>query len=205
MRDHYLVLGVSPSANSDMIKSAYRKLSKTYHPDVYKGDPKEAQDMMSAITRAYEVLSNLEQRREYDNAGIFRMRVPKGFNNTAVDIESMVMRSSDLNKKNKKPGLWDKIKALFGHKPEVKHDSARARGILSVVMGMANQPELRDECCLQLQKAVEADPSIMEIQYDLAIMCYKLGRFDEAKQALNTCLKLKPDDKHTQRFLAILQ
>lgn len=204
MRDHYLVLGVSPSANSDLIKSAYRKLSKTYHPDVYKGDPQVAQEMMVAITKAYEVLSDPMQRREYDNASLFKMRVPKDFDGD-VDIEAMVMTSSELKKHQPKPSLWQRFMSLLGQKPKVKRDSARARGILAVVMGMANQPELRGECRLQLQQAVAADPEAMEIQYDLAIMCYKLGKFDEAKQALTNCLKLKPNDKHSQRFLSILQ
>ena len=172
MRDHYLVLGVSPSANTDMIKSAYRKLSKTYHPDVYQGDPEKAQEMMVAITKAYEVLSDPKLRHEYDHAGLFKMRVPKGFDEN-IDVEAMVMSSAELKK------------------PQPK--------------GMDEQPELREECRLQLQQAVKADPECMELYYDLAIMCYKLGKFEEAKQALQTCLQLKPNDKHSQRFLSILQ
>lgn len=204
MRDHYLVLGISPSANTDMIKSAYRNLSKTYHPDVYKGDPQEAQDMMIAITKAYEVLSDPKLRCEYDNAGLFKMRVPKDFDGD-VDIEAMVMSSAELKKHQPKPTFWQKIMAFFGKEPAPKRDSARARGILAVVMGMSDQPELREECRLQLQQAVAADPEAMEIHYDLAIMCYKLGKFDEAKKSLQTCLQLKPNDKHSQRFLSILQ
>ncbi len=204
MRDHYLVLGVSPSANTDMIKNAYRKLSKIYHPDVYQGDPEKAQEMMVAITKAYEVLSDPKQRQEYDNVGLFKMRVPKDFDGD-VDIEAMVMSSTELKKHQPKPTFWQKIMALFGQKPKPKRDSARARGILAMVMGMADQPELREECRLQLQQAVAADPEVMEIYYDLAVICYKLGKFDEAKQALQTCLRLKPNDRHSQRFLSILQ
>lgn len=204
MRDHYLVLGVSPSANTDMIKSAYRKLSKTYHPDVYQGDPEKAQEMMVAITKAYEVLSDPKLRHEYDHAGLFKMRVPKGFDDN-IDVEAIVMSSAELKKHQPKPTLWQKIMALFGKKPAPKRDSARAKGILAMVMGMDEQPELREECRLQLQQAVKADPECMELYYDLAIMCYKLGKFEEAKQALQTCLQLKPNDKHSQRFLSILQ
>ena len=52
-KDPYQVLGVSPSASDDDIAKAYRKLAKTYHPDVNHGSP-EAAAKMSEINAAYE-------------------------------------------------------------------------------------------------------------------------------------------------------
>ena len=45
--DPYKVLGVSPSATDDEIKTAYRNLVKKYHPDRYANAPKEVQDQVS--------------------------------------------------------------------------------------------------------------------------------------------------------------
>lgn len=60
----YAVLGVRPSATIDEIRSAYRRLARTWHPDVCK-EP-DAAEQFKTIQRAYEVLSNEQQRRKYD-------------------------------------------------------------------------------------------------------------------------------------------
>ena len=51
-RDPFAVLGVSPSATEDEIKSAYRKLAKKYHPDLNPGD-KAAEEKMREVNEAY--------------------------------------------------------------------------------------------------------------------------------------------------------
>jgi molecular chaperone DnaJ len=68
-RDYYEVLGVSKTASKSEIKSAYRKLAKKFHPDVYDGDTKEAEDKFKEISEAYEVLADDEKRANYDRYG----------------------------------------------------------------------------------------------------------------------------------------
>src|SRR6266446_2065827 len=67
-RDYYETLGVSKTASEDEIKSAFRKLARKYHPDVAK-DKKEAEEKFKQINEAYEVLSDREKRRKYDQLG----------------------------------------------------------------------------------------------------------------------------------------
>ena len=67
-RDHYEVLGVSKSADATEIKKAYRKLALKYHPDKNPGD-KEAEEKFKEAAEAYDVLSNEEKRRRYDQFG----------------------------------------------------------------------------------------------------------------------------------------
>lgn len=67
MADHYEVLGVGRDATEDQIKKAYRKLARELHPDV--NDAPEAQERFKAVTHAYEVLSNADERRKYDMGG----------------------------------------------------------------------------------------------------------------------------------------
>lgn len=67
-RDYYDVLGVSRGAEADEIKKAYRKMAIKYHPDKNPGD-KEAEENFKEAAEAYEVLSNAEKRRRYDQFG----------------------------------------------------------------------------------------------------------------------------------------
>jgi len=65
--DHYQVLGVARDANADQIKKAYRKLAREMHPDVNKDDG--AEEGFKQVTHAYDVLSDPEQRAQYDRGG----------------------------------------------------------------------------------------------------------------------------------------
>jgi curved DNA-binding protein len=76
-RDYYETLGVPKTATEDEIRSAFRKLARKYHPDVAK-DKKEAEEKFKQINEAYEVLSDPEKRRKYDQLGA-NWNQPGGF------------------------------------------------------------------------------------------------------------------------------
>ncbi len=65
-KDFYAVLGVSKTADEAEIKKAYRKLARQHHPDHNNGDAK-AEAKFKEIGEAYAVLSDKEQRQQYDN------------------------------------------------------------------------------------------------------------------------------------------
>lgn len=67
-RDYYETLGVPKSASADDIKSSFRKLARKHHPDLAK-DKKAAEEKFKEINEAYEVLSDPEKRRKYDEYG----------------------------------------------------------------------------------------------------------------------------------------
>lgn len=64
-KNYYITLGVKNTANLEEIKSAFRKLAKKYHPDKNHHNP-ASEDFFKEIQEAYEVLSNYEKRRKYD-------------------------------------------------------------------------------------------------------------------------------------------
>jgi DnaJ-class molecular chaperone len=69
MEDPYQTLGVQRDDSDDVIRSAYRKLAKRYHPDLNPGKPESA-DRFKAIASAYEILSDPVKRGRYDRGEI---------------------------------------------------------------------------------------------------------------------------------------
>ncbi len=67
-KDYYKTLGVDRKADAKAIKSAYRKLARKYHPDVNPNN-KDAEARFKEINEAYEVLSDADKRKKYDQLG----------------------------------------------------------------------------------------------------------------------------------------
>jgi len=69
-QDYYQVLGVGRTASSDDIKKAYRRLALQWHPDRHPAERREAAEVeFKRISEAYEVLSDPEKRKRYDELG----------------------------------------------------------------------------------------------------------------------------------------
>ena len=72
-KSYYEILGVDKNASADELKSAYRKLAKKYHPDMYAGasdaEKKNAEEKFKEINHAYDVLSDPQKRAAYDTYG----------------------------------------------------------------------------------------------------------------------------------------
>ncbi|HLF60772.1 MAG TPA: molecular chaperone DnaJ [Acidimicrobiia bacterium] len=96
-KDFYQTLGVSPEATADEVKKAYRKLAQTHHPDANPGDG-AAEDKFKEISEAYATLSNVEQRKEYDQ--VRRLVASGGYSGFGPDsggFRGQQMRVEDLS------------------------------------------------------------------------------------------------------------
>ena len=67
-KDYYATLGVPRTASDQDIKKSFRKLAREFHPDVAK-DKKTAEEKFKEINEAYEVLSDPDKRKKYDQYG----------------------------------------------------------------------------------------------------------------------------------------
>ena len=77
-KDYYSILGVSKTASPDDIKKAFRKLARQYHPDVNPGN-KQAEARFKEVSEAYEVLSDVDKRKKYDQFGQYWKQAGQGF------------------------------------------------------------------------------------------------------------------------------
>lgn len=77
-KDYYAVLGVNKTTSADEIKKVYRRLARKYHPDMNPGN-KEAESRFKEISEAYEVLSDAEKRKKYDQFGQYWKQAEQGW------------------------------------------------------------------------------------------------------------------------------
>ncbi|MGB5133770.1 MAG: J domain-containing protein [Prochlorococcaceae cyanobacterium] len=85
-RDYFKVLGVDRGADADTIKRAFRKLARQYHPDVNPGD-KDAEARFKEISEAYEVLSDPDKRRRYEQFGQYWSQAGAGGGVGGMDVD----------------------------------------------------------------------------------------------------------------------
>lgn len=104
-RDLYKLLGVPRESSQDDIRNAHRRLVRKYHPDTNPGD-RLAEERFKEIQQAYEILSNLEKRREYDRklrassrrgSGKLRPRAGGRTGEKTADLSDLLSRLADLS------------------------------------------------------------------------------------------------------------
>lgn len=83
MADLYQTIGVSKTASRDEIQKAYRKLARKYHPDVNRNNP-AAEKKFKEVTAAYEVISDENRRKWYDEFG--EESLQSGFDQKRADL-----------------------------------------------------------------------------------------------------------------------
>ncbi len=94
-RDYYEVLGVPRHAEAAEIKKAYRKLALQYHPDKNPGN-KEAEEKFKEAAEAYDVLSNEEKRRRYDQFGHAGLGGAGGFGGGGMSMDDIFSHFGDI-------------------------------------------------------------------------------------------------------------
>ena len=86
-KDYYSILGVSKTASAEEIKKNFRKLALKYHPDRNPGN-KKAEARFKEISEAYEVLSDSEKRKKYDQFGQYwKQGAPGGWSGGGGNVD----------------------------------------------------------------------------------------------------------------------
>ncbi|MGM0431498.1 MAG: molecular chaperone DnaJ [Spirochaetota bacterium] len=177
-RDYYEVLGVPKGASSDEIKKAYRKLAIKYHPDQNPGD-KQAEDAFKEASEAYEVLSNEQKRKAYDQFGFAGVEgMNGGGGGGAQDYSSVFRDFSDIF--GDFGGIFD---SFFGGGGGSRSSSGRGGG------GPARGANLRYNLDIDFKDAVFGTK--VEISYSRNVACSNCGgsgsEKGSGKKVCDTC------------------
>ncbi|CAI9390939.1 DnaJ C-terminal domain-containing protein [Microbacterium sp. T2.11-28] len=123
-RDFYKVLGVAKDVSDADLKKTYRKLARQYHPDSTQGDP-VAEAKFKEISEAYAVLSDKEQRQEYDQiramgSGSARFQAPGSSGGGFEDVFSRFGGGTRTQQAD-----FDDLFAMFGEQSGGRFGSGR--------------------------------------------------------------------------------
>jgi curved DNA-binding protein len=174
-RDYYEVLGVPRGASEDDIRKAFRKLARQYHPDVAK-DKKVAEEKFKEINEAYEVLSDSDKRKKYDQLGAnwkqgAEFRPPPGWQNRRGDPFTGGGRGGDSGDAEYHfggTGFSDFFESLFGSRgggqrggfrgfTEDEQFAERGRDVEGDIMVTLEEAMRGSVRSIQVQRAVECD------------------------------------------------
>ncbi|CAF2394587.1 unnamed protein product [Rotaria sp. Silwood2] len=93
MTDFYELLEIEKTSTDDEVKKAYRRLALKWHPDKNLSNKKEAEEKFKLISEAYEVLSDKDKRRRYDQLG--RAGLSNGHGSSAYSSNGGYSRFSE--------------------------------------------------------------------------------------------------------------
>ncbi|MEA5580620.1 DnaJ C-terminal domain-containing protein [Nodularia harveyana UHCC-0300] len=85
-KDYYAILGISKTATPEEIKQAFRKSARKYHPDVNPNN-KDAEAKFKEVSEAYEVLSDVDKRKKYDQFGQYWKQAGDGFPSGGAGVD----------------------------------------------------------------------------------------------------------------------
>ncbi len=211
--DYYKELGVKPTTKSDQIKAVYKELVKKWHPDLNPDNRDYAEEKMRRLTQAFNTLSNREKRKEYDEGPPFVYKLPKFMKPGKPGVNPKYLREPGEPKKT----FWDKMKDMMFVKDPKEEEQKRIahqkmmtqQGVNSFIMGISCL-EKKQENMLELARAefksvLRESSEQPEALFNLALVEYKLGEYEEARKLLEKARFHLPNDRDVGVFLGMIQ
>ncbi len=209
-KDYYKVLGVDRKASEDEIKHIYRKLALDHHPDRNLGD-KAAEEKFKEINEAYQVLSDVEKRKRYDQLGESynswqqRGGAPGGFNwedwsvknTTGGNVRVEVGDFGDIFGDTGIGDFSDFFRSIFGGRSVSRHPgSASTRS--------ARQPQaFQQEVPISFLEAYQGTPRRIEIDGHQKEVIIPPGARTGTKVRVSEAISTAPNRPKSDLYLVI--
>jgi len=188
-QNHYEVLGIEPNATPALIKQAYFKLSKTYHPEGPLGEcSKELQhnieELFHRIAEAYVTLSSAKQRESYDRSLARQKTDPPITSRTKPQSAAQHVQQGVLEMK---VGNIDAAAASFELAVQAKPEKWKYHTLLAYTL--SKLPNREQDAVDHYRKAIALEPSRAENYIGLGRLFKRTGQVTQARHAFEDALK----------------
>jgi len=206
-RDPYRIMDIPPVATDAEIKTAYRKKSKIYH-DGNTGSKSLLDQKMGELVEAYNIISDEEKRKEYDNSPHFQIRRSrKNRAKKTTKLSSAPIKGKPTFKNSS--SLLDKIKEIFmGPKKKedtIEYNPKEADIHFSLGVSLCDNPKFLDQAPNAFKKSVSYDPEHVDSYFNLGIVYYRLGQWSDSLEAFQKVLTLEKDDQTCKMLINLLR
>ncbi len=154
---------------------------------------------MQELVEAYTILRNAQTRSDYDNQKHFRLR------GNLSERE----RRARPRIKAASPTFMERLRASLPGaavgKKAPRDQVVQSQEHFAMGLSMGSNASFLAGALKEFQLAAQLDPSYSDAHFNVGICCYRLGRFDDATQALQKVLSLKRDDADAQTLIQLLR
>lgn len=193
-RSYYEILGLDPQASADDVRAAFRRLARERHPDRSRpADRAIAEREFQAITEAYNVLSDREQRARYDQG--FSSASRPNLSNPRDVSRALVAKAVGLMKLGEHRQAGELLAQAVAHDPQ----SARARHLYGLFL--AQHAGRLEEGLRQLDQAAKLDPVNVRLLLDASRLFALARMFARATRFAQAAAELSPGDPAVELWL----
>lgn len=191
------------TSSMDEIKRAYRQASKKYHPDLNPDLKLFSEEKMRELVEAYEIVSDPDKKKEYDRQPHFQLRKARK-QSTKLDSKSFTKTAF-----KKEDSILDRLFSPFKKKdagPTADRvDPKQADVQFTLGLTMAENETFYDQAISEFRMAAKYDPSYVEAFWNLGVLCYRKGLFDEAVINFQKVLAIHKDDPYAKKVIELLK
>jgi curved DNA-binding protein CbpA len=204
---YYELLGVPPDATMSMIQGAFLGQAKKWHPDKWRGEQAGSRDdaarIFARISEAHQILTNEEQRKEYD-----RLRKSKGQEAQEQETVRQVLRAAGafqkaqiLAKKNDYAAAEEAAKMAFEGDPTQAEYGAFYAWL--VTQNPQNKEKDFDTLIAILNRSVDDEPQSVPIRLYRAVVLKRAGKMNESMRDFRFVNDQQPNNVEAARELRL--
>jgi curved DNA-binding protein CbpA len=203
-KNHYEILEVGNTANSETIRLNYYELARHFHPDRFHKMGKsrlaeQAEKYLSHVTEAYRVLGDMAERQRSDRT----IQGGKAKDGPKVDPASVARQNFQRGLELLNSGQTQKSLQFFEN--AVKLDVNNDKYLAHLAQVQMRNPRLRQEARKNLQKAVQVNPSNVEALIQIGILLDRDGKTEQAVKKIEEALTWEPNHPQARRLLEQLK
>jgi len=194
----YEMLGIERDATDKEVRSAFRKLALKHHPDQFSGQERiAAEKKFQGMTEAFNVLSHLDSRSEYDK------EISQGTDVKAMDPKEIARRLAAKGSQMMREG--NMAEAIEHFKGAIDHDDDNARAHYFYGQILGRIPGKEGEALRHIEKAAELDPGNPTMAGEAAAMSLAAGMKARATRLAEKALKLDPTNAKATAVLSQIE